>query len=235
MIEIKNISKTYTHHSEKVKIINNISISIEEGQWCTIVGPSGAGKSTFLNCVAGLLQPDEGEIIHEGIDIYSLKDKVKSEYRRLNIGFIFQDFKLLPYYSVLDNVALPLIYDEQKKSLYTKAKSLLEEVGIKEQMFNRLPEALSGGEKQRIAIARALIANPKVLICDEPTGNLDVNNRNIILDLLSKFKNSGKTIIMVTHDEEVANSGDKIYKLSNGILEERMKKNDSFNFESNNQ
>lgn len=107
-------------------------------------------------------------------------------------------------------------------------------VGIKEQMFNRLPEALSGGEKQRIAIARALIANPKVLICDEPTGNLDINNRNIILDLLSEFKNSGKTIIMVTHDEEVANRGDIIYKLSNGILEERMKKNDAFSLESNN-
>ncbi|WP_273126227.1 ABC transporter ATP-binding protein [Bacillus weihaiensis] len=219
MIEIKNLRKSYFCNFESKEILSDMSLIIEEGQWCTIIGPSGTGKSTFLNCVSGLLKPDSGEIIYEGINLYNLKEEIRSEYRRLNIGFIFQDFKLLPHYSVLDNVALPLIYDEPKTALYLRAKRLLDTVGMKEDLFNRLPEGLSGGEKQRVAIARALIANPKVLICDEPTGNLDIDNRNIIIELLKEFKNKGQTIIMVTHDEEVAQYGDITYKLYLGNLE----------------
>lgn len=218
MININNISKSYTAGSEESEIIKDVSLHISKGEWCTIIGPSGTGKSTFLNCITGLLLPDKGEVFYEGTNVYNLKDKARSEYRRFNIGFVFQDFKLLPHYSVLDNVALPLLYDRPRHSLYARAKDLLEKVGIAEQLYDRLPEGLSGGEKQRVAISRALIANPEVLICDEPTGNLDSENRDIILDLLSELKRKGQTIIVVTHDDVVAKRGDVIYTLSHGIL-----------------
>lgn len=216
MIEVKKIKKQYSY--EDNQILNDISLNIERGQWCTIIGPSGTGKTTFLNCISGLLKPDQGEVIYQEINIYNLKENARSEYRRLNIGFVFQDYKLLPHYSVLDNVALPLIYDEPKANLYNRAKNVLDMVGIKENIFNRLPEGLSGGEKQRVAIARALIADPLVLICDEPTGNLDIKNRDMIIKILSDLRNNGKTIIMVTHDEEVADYGDITYKLYQGNL-----------------
>jgi len=220
MIEIKNLKKTYSYLSSEIVILNNISLAIDDGQWCSIIGPSGTGKTTFLNCIAGLLSPEEGDVLYEKKNIYKMKEKARNTYRKLNIGFIFQDFKLLPHYSVLDNVVLPLYYDEAKNNLYRRATDLLNQVGIKEHLFNRLPESLSGGEKQRVAIARALIANPKVLICDEPTGSLDSDNRNKILHILSELKDSGLTILLVTHDEEVAFKGDVTYRLNNGKLEE---------------
>ncbi|MCL1696797.1 MULTISPECIES: ABC transporter ATP-binding protein [unclassified Lysinibacillus] len=220
MIEIKNLKKTYTYLSEEFGIFNDISLVIDHGQWCSIIGPSGSGKTTFLNCVAGLTHPDEGDVLYEAINIHKIKEKTRNNYRRLNMGFIFQDFKLLPHYSVLDNVVLPLYYDEPKRNLYSRARNLLQKVGISENLFNRLPESLSGGEKQRVAIARALIANPKVLICDEPTGSLDLVNRNKIINILLELKQMGLTILLVTHDEEVANQGDVTYRLNLGKLEE---------------
>ncbi|WP_042474969.1 ABC transporter ATP-binding protein [Bacillus ndiopicus] len=213
MIEIHNLSKSFKHSTGQTEILHNISLTIEKGQWYTIIGPSGTGKSTFLNCIAGLLKPTAGEVLYNDINIYQLSEKAKSNYRRHHIGFVFQDFKLLPHYSVLDNVILPFIYDEAKKALYPKAMVLLEQIGIRTELFKRLPEGLSGGEKQRVAIARALLGKPDILICDEPTGNLDIANRNGLLDLLSHCRAQGQTIVMVTHDEDVAKSGDHIYKL----------------------
>ncbi|MEK5232274.1 ABC transporter ATP-binding protein [Lysinibacillus sp. FSL K6-0232] len=221
MIEINHLKKTYsTISSEKFRVFNDISLMIPDGQWCSIIGPSGSGKTTFLNCVAGLMHPDEGEVLYEKISIYNMKEKERNDYRRFHIGFVFQDFKLLPHYSVLDNVILPLYYDKPKRELYSRARTLLTQVGISENLFNRLPEGLSGGEKQRVAIARALMANPKVLICDEPTGSLDVANRNKVLEIFLQLKQKGLTILLVTHDEEVAGRGDVTYRLNDGQLEE---------------
>lgn len=219
MLVMDSISKFYNQSNNTLRLFENLSISIESGKWITIVGPSGSGKTTLLNCLSGLLPPDNGKVLFREVDIYQLKDDSRSNFRKKNIGFVFQDFKLLPYYSVLDNVVLPLIHDEGKSSLYSRAKELLEKVGITEDKYNRLPDTLSGGEKQRVAIARALIASPAVLIGDEPTGNLDRDNRNQIVELLDTLRESGQTIILVTHDEEVAKHGDETYRLSNGFLE----------------
>ncbi|SDL89516.1 ABC transporter ATP-binding protein [Sediminibacillus halophilus] len=218
MLIIKNVSKSFREATQTSTILNNIHWQINRAEWCSVVGPSGTGKTTLLHCISGLLQPDEGHVHFKGTDIYSLSEKKRSNWRRKHLGFIFQDFKLLPHYSVLDNVALPLIFDEAKGPLYDRAKEKLKLVGLEETFFSRLPGGLSGGEKQRVAIARSLIAEPDILICDEPTGNLDSDNRDKIADLFSELKKSGQAILMVTHDPEIARKGDKTYQLSGGSL-----------------
>lgn len=220
LILVNSISKSYNQGNQSLHLFENLSLTIERGKWITIVGPSGSGKTTFLNCISGLTQPDKGKVILHDTNIYDLSDKERSNFRKQAIGYIFQDFKLLPFYSVLDNVALPLIHDQSKTQLYEQAKGLLLKVGITEDKFHRLPNGLSGGEKQRVAIARALLAKPTVLIGDEPTGNLDLENRDHMLDLFDEIKSSGHTIILVTHDLEVAKRGDQAYCLTNGMLEE---------------
>ncbi|MBR7554703.1 ABC transporter ATP-binding protein [Allobacillus sp. GCM10007491] len=217
-MKIANISKSFKSGSNNKVILQNVNLNISNGTWCTIMGPSGSGKSTLLNCISGLLKPNEGKIHINDININELYENSLSEFRRNNIGFVFQDFKLLPYYSVLDNVILPLVQDRSKTELVTRARKLLVEVGIEEDLYNRLPKDLSGGEKQRVAIARALIAEPNLLLCDEPTGNLDSDTRNQIINLLLSLKQNGQTIILVTHDEEVAKYSDNIYQLINGKL-----------------
>ncbi|WP_027409571.1 ABC transporter ATP-binding protein [Anoxybacteroides tepidamans] len=218
MIRLENISKSFEHHSNKIKVLNSIDLTIDQGSWVSIVGPSGSGKSTLLKIISGLLKPDTGTVNYRNVNIYQLSEREKSDFRRRHIGFVFQDFKLLPYYSVLDNVILPLYYDEKKKDLYEKAKVLLPSLGIQEPLFSRLPNDLSGGEKQRVAFARALIANPDVLVCDEPTGNLDRENRDNVIEILLQLTKQGKTIILVTHDMEVAVHSDNIYLLKDGFL-----------------
>jgi putative ABC transport system ATP-binding protein len=218
MLTIKNLSKQYKFGESLKSILVNINLEIPTASWCSIIGPSGSGKSTFLNCISGLIKPEQGEVFLEEILINRLSEKELSDFRRKNIGFIFQDFKLLPHYSVIDNVMLPLLYDQDKVTLRKKAIQLLIDVGIHEELFHRLPSSLSGGERQRVAIARALIADPKLLLCDEPTGNLDVENRDHITDLLLSLKKQGVTIIVVTHDPEVANKGDQCYEIKAGNL-----------------
>lgn len=220
MIKIQNITKSYEGVSGKSTVLDQLNLKVEKGRWSTIIGPSGSGKTTLLKCISGLLKPDNGCIYYHDKNIYALSEKDRSDFRRNNIGFIFQDFKLLPYYSVIDNVILPLIMDMPKKELYKKAADLLTSVGIKEELFSRLPEGLSGGEKQRVAIARSLIGNPDVLICDEPTGNLDLFNRDNIIHIFHELKERDLTIVVVTHDMEVAKHGDFIYEMSQGQLYE---------------
>lgn len=218
MITVSKLTKSYHHSLRKTVILDQLDLKVERGEWCSIIGPSGTGKSTLLHCISGLLEPDNGEVFFENTNLYLLKDKERSDFRRRKIGFVFQDFKLLPYYSVIDNVILPLIFDLSKKELYEKAKQLLLNVGITEELFDRLPDSLSGGEKQRVAIARALIGQPELLICDEPTGNLDIENRDRIIQLLYQFNQKGQTIIVVTHDHEVAAYGSITYQLQYGRL-----------------
>ncbi|WP_042474963.1 ABC transporter ATP-binding protein [Bacillus ndiopicus] len=220
MIEIRNLSKSFTNSSGQTDILHNISLTIEKGQWYTIFGPSCTGKTTFLGCLAGLLSPTTGEVLYDGIQFFQLSDKARSNYRRKHIGFVYQNVKFLQHYSIIDNVVLPFIHDEPKKTLYPKAMTLLEQVGICNELFERFPEDLSVEERQRVAIARALLGNPSILICDEPTGNLDVNERNGLLDLLSFYRAQGQTIIMVTRDEDATKYSDYIYKLEDKQLVE---------------
>lgn len=219
MLTLTNIKKSVSQHTDVV-LFRNISLQLQVGEWVSIVGPSGAGKTTLLNCIAGIQGVDQGSIELDGMEIHQLTNDERSNVRRLHIGFVFQDFKLLPYYSVLENVILPLARDKKKEQLIAKAKSLLEQVGIGEGYYHRLPSALSGGEKQRVAIARALINDPKLIICDEPTGNLDNDNKGQVLHILHTLKQKGHAIIVVTHDEEVAREGDRIYELKNHSLNE---------------
>ncbi|NCU17953.1 ABC transporter ATP-binding protein [Pallidibacillus pasinlerensis] len=218
MIKVENVSKKFTTKTSSSEVLNSVNLHISNGSWTSIVGPSGSGKSTLLNIISGLLKPDSGEIYFNDTNIYQLKEQERSDLRRKRIGFVFQDFKLLPYYSVIDNVILPIIHEHKKEELYKQAKKLLKTVGISESIHNRLPKELSGGEKQRVAIARALIANPDLLICDEPTGNLDSKNRDQIINLLNSLREQGKTMIVVTHDMGVAVHGDEIYELVNGKI-----------------
>lgn len=220
MLVVENLGKSFTNGKSIKPILHNISFTIEKGTWLSIMGPSGVGKSTLLNCLSGINKPDKGTVQIQNQDIYQLNEKQLSDFRRKKIGFVFQDFKLLPHYSVLDNVTLPLLYDESRIKLENRAKDLLHKVGIDEHLFMRLPASLSGGEKQRVAIARSMIAEPNLLLCDEPTGNLDRENRNHITDILVELKQQGQTIIVVTHDDEVANCGDICYQLNDGSLRE---------------
>lgn len=221
MLIINHVTKAFKTNRQSKIILDNIKLKVTRGTWCTVMGPSGVGKSTLLNCISGQLKPDKGSILIGDTTINDLNDKQLSHFRRKNIGFVFQDFKLLPHYSVLDNVILPLLYDERKNNLETRAIKLLKEVGISQDLFHRLPTHLSGGEKQRVAIARSLIAEPQLLLCDEPTGNLDTDNRDQIIDLLLKFKEKKQTLVVVTHDEEVAKHGDICYELIDGSLKEK--------------
>ncbi|WP_047981882.1 ABC transporter ATP-binding protein [Ornithinibacillus contaminans] len=218
MIKLENVSKTFQSRTTPTEILNNVQIFIPSGSWVSIVGPSGVGKTTLLHVISGLMPPDSGQVLYENKNVYELIEYERRKLRRESIGFIFQDFKLLPFYSVLDNVVLPTFDKKYKKDLYKVARELLNMVGIPESLFKRLPEGLSGGEKQRVAIARALVADPNILICDEPTGNLDSENRNQIIDLLRDLNTQGKTIILVTHDMDAAKQADKVYHLMNGEL-----------------
>ena len=218
LIKLENINKSFYDKTSRLEILSNIKLHVSSGSWISIVGPSGSGKSTLLHIMSGIIRPDSGKVYFNNRDIYELKEYERSNLRRRHIGFVFQDFKLLPYYSVLDNVKLPIYNKKKENELTIRAKELLDMVGIESALFNRLPEGLSGGEKQRVAIARSLIANPEVLICDEPTGNLDQKNRDHVIELLSGLKDQGKTIILVTHDSDAAERGDDIYHLINRTL-----------------
>lgn len=219
MIQIENLSVYFKQSNSQNIILDCIQLEIGQGIWCSITGRSGSGKSTLLNCINGLIEPNEGRVIINGKSFQGMSEEEKSEVRRRDIGYIFQDFKLLPHFTVIDNVMLPLLYEEKKSVLQEQARALLQQVGIGEHLYQQLPEQLSGGERQRVAIARALLAKPKVLLCDEPTGNLDVENRDQIAALLMQIKNSGTIVIVVTHDHEIAALGDVHYQLVKGSLE----------------
>lgn len=216
MLQATNIKKAFQNGEQEV--LRGVDFHVEKGSWVSIMGPSGTGKTTLINCLSGLLPPDEGGVSIADKQLYQLSERELSDFRRKEIGFIFQDYKLLPHYSVIDNVMLPLYYDEDREQLKEKAKENLEQVGIDEHLYNRLPGQLSGGEKQRVAIARSLIGNPQLLFCDEPTGNFDIDNRDHIIDLLEELNRNGQTIIVVTHDQDVADPSDFCYQLDEGVL-----------------
>jgi putative ABC transport system ATP-binding protein len=220
MLKVKKLSKVYKSGGRDVQAIDNVNLELSEGRFVSIIGRSGSGKSTLLNLLGGLDKPTTGEIIVDGIDITNMSDHALISYRGQKIGFIFQSYNLVPNLSAVENVMLPMEFIGVPKSeRYTRAINLLEQVGFTNEEIKRKPSRLSGGQQQRVAIARALANKPKLILADEPTGNLDSHTGKIIFELLKKLSKSQKTtIIVVTHDLEIAQKTDQTYNLKDGKL-----------------
>ena len=220
IVRVSAICKSYRDSSSTLEILKNINFAVSEGEFLVIQGPSGAGKSTLLHILGGLDNPTSGAVYFKGADIYNLDESARCDFRNHKVGFVFQFFHLLPELSALENVLLPAILKswwDKKKSLKA-ATVLLERLGLKDRLTHR-PKALSGGEQQRVAIARALINKPQLLLCDEPTGNLDSENGKNILRLLTELNKSQQiAIIMVTHDKDIASIAGRILHLRDGII-----------------
>ncbi|WP_333858970.1 ABC transporter ATP-binding protein [Clostridium sp.] len=220
MIEIKNVSKIYNMGKEKVIALDNISLTIKEGEFTAIVGPSGSGKSTLMHLVGGLDTPTSGSIFVDGKDISKFKDKDMSRYRNKSVGFVFQSFNLENTQTALENVMMPLIFSGiDKRRRKVKAERALEMVGLRDKIKNK-PTELSGGQRQRVSIARALVNEPRIIFADEPTGNLDSKNGQLIMNLLSDLNKRGYTVIMVTHNMEEAKRAKRIISIKDGKVQE---------------
>lgn len=217
LIELKNLSKTYDGYSP-VHALKDVNLSIEEGDLTSIIGPSGSGKSTLLNILGLLDMPTAGDYIFAEQNVVKLKADQQALLRGKEIGFIFQSFHLIDSKTVLENVMLSGMYcGVKKKQRLEFAKSAIDEVGLNHRK-DFYPSHLSGGEKQRVAIARSICLRPKLLLCDEPTGNLDSENTNMIMDLLQTMNSLGLTVLIVTHDDQIASKTDKIIKVKDGLV-----------------
>jgi putative ABC transport system ATP-binding protein len=222
LIKLDKVSKTYKVGTEEIEALRFIDLEIEKGEFVVIVGPSGSGKSTLLHLIGGLDKPTSGEILVEGITLNKMKDRPLSKYRNGKIGFIFQDFHLQNYLNLVENVEIPLMFSHSKirkeSTMQKKAKNILDSIGLKERL-NHHPNQISGGQKQRVAIARALINDPKIILADEPTGNLDSITGNKIIKLLKRIhKEKGVTVVVVTHDREIAKHADRIIEIKDGQI-----------------
>jgi putative ABC transport system ATP-binding protein len=221
ILKVQNVKKSYRMGKVLVPALRDVSFDILEGEFLTIFGPSGSGKSTLLHLIGCLDRPDEGEIVIEGINILELNDNKLAELRLRKIGFVFQFFNLLPRLSALRNMELPLtIAGTPEKEASEKAKEMLKLMGLEARMDHR-PSELSGGEQQRVAMARALINNPKIVLADEPTGNLDTKTGWEIVQIMKTLNREKKqTFIVVTHDPHIAETADRIVYLKDGLIEE---------------
>lgn len=218
MIEIKDLHKSYYMGSNSLHVLKGINFKVAEGEMVAIMGSSGSGKSTLLNILGILDEADEGTYELDGRIIKNLNEKVAAQYRNKFLGFIFQSFNLINYKSALDNVALPLFYQGVKRSIrMDKAMQYLEKVGLADWAAH-LPSELSGGQKQRVAIARALASDPKVLLADEPTGALDSVTSYEVMRIIQKINDEGKTILIVTHEDDIAHMCKRIVNLKDGII-----------------
>lgn len=218
LIQINNLTKEYKSGNEKVTAVNNISLEINQGEFVSLMGESGSGKSTLLTIIGGLSKPTNGKIIIDEIDIYNLSPNSLADFRREYIGFVFQSFQLIPYLTVIENVQLPLATNGHSKKVQAEfASSILSKVHL-ESKGKRLINELSGGEQQRVAIARALINDPLVLLTDEPTGNLDSKTSEDIMNNFKELNESGKSIIMVTHNSDFKKYSSRNIQLSDGKL-----------------
>jgi putative ABC transport system ATP-binding protein len=206
-------------YSETTRALNGISVSIEKGQWATIMGPSGSGKTTLLNIIGCLEKPTSGSVVVEDSEVSGLKEKELVRFRRENFGFIFQQFHLVPYLTALENVMLSQYFLFGKKISENDALAALERVGLTHRT-DHVPSHMSGGEQQRVSIARALVNEPQILLADEPTGNLDQKTGGMILDLLKSLHAEGHTILLVTHDINIGKMGERIINLVDGKISE---------------
>lgn len=217
MIRLENVSVEFRLKSERVQALRDVDLHIPEGNFEAIMGPSGSGKTTLIQLVAGLLTPTAGEVIVSGEHLSAMDDEKISAFRNRTIGFVFQFFNLPSYYNAMDNAALPLVFagvDERNRR--ERAQALLTEFGLQERLDHK-PDQLSGGEAQRVAIARALINNPKIILADEPTGNLDRETGTHVMELLQRInRERGVTVLMVTHDEKAAAFAQRVIRIEKG-------------------
>ncbi len=218
ILELQNVEKIYGERENQVNALKDISLQVEEGEFAAIVGTSGSGKSTLLNLIGGLDNPTKGEIFVKNREIGSLSRKELTIFRRRNIGFVFQNYSLMPVLNVYDNVALPVTFDRGKHINREYIEELLRELGIWEKR-GKYPNELSGGQQQRVAIARALVNKPHMLLCDEPTGNLDSATTIEVMGLLKASSRKYKqTILMVTHNEAIAQTCDRVIRIEDGRI-----------------
>ena len=223
MIQIDNLHKSYKMGSSSLHVLKGIDLKIDEGELVAIMGSSGSGKSTLLNILGMLDIADEGNYLLDNVLIKDLTETIAANYRNRFLGFVFQSFNLINYKNAIENVALPLYYQGLKRKIrQQKALEYLKKVGLKD-WAKHLPSELSGGQKQRVAIARAMASEPKVLLADEPTGALDSNTSNEVMSLIQKINNDGKTILVVTHEIEIAQMCKRIITLKDGVIVEDKK------------
>ena len=218
IIETSELKKTYQVGEVQVHALDGLDVRIEKGAYIALMGPSGSGKSTLMNVLGCLDTPTSGEYVLNGNDVSSLSDDELAEIRNKEIGFVFQTFNLLPRYTALENVALPMIYaGVPKVERLERAERVLKKVGLVDRMDHR-PNELSGGQRQRVAVARALVMNPSIILADEPTGNLDSVTSDGIMELFSEINNDGNTVIVVTHEEDIAAHAERVIRLKDGKI-----------------
>ena len=217
ILRVENLCKTYGKGEAKVNALKNVSFSLEKGEFAAVVGESGSGKSTLLNCIGALDAPTSGSIFIDGQNLFSMKEDKRTIFRRRNIGFIFQSFQLVSELDVEQNIMFPLLLDYRKPDPH-RVNEILSLLGLTERRHH-LPSQLSGGQQQRVAIGRALITQPKLILADEPTGNLDTQNSNEVIALLKNAsKRYEQTIIMITHNRSIASTADRVLQVSDGII-----------------
>lgn len=217
ILKVNNLCKTYGESEVKVNALKNISFSLEKGEFAAIVGESGSGKSTLLNCVGALDTPTSGTILMDGQNLFSMKEEERTIFRRRNIGFIFQSFQLVSELNVEQNIMFPLLLDYRKPDP-KEVEEILNLLGLTERRYH-LPSQLSGGQQQRVAIGRALITKPKLILADEPTGNLDSKNSQDVMDMLIKASRQyQQTILLITHNKNLTVSVDRVFQVSDGVL-----------------
>ncbi|AIQ19473.1 peptide ABC transporter ATP-binding protein [Paenibacillus sp. FSL H7-0357] len=217
ILKVQHISKTYGKGENQVNALKDVSFTLEQGEFAAVVGESGSGKSTLLNCIGALDTPTSGNIYMDGKDLFLMKEEQRTIFRRRNIGFVFQSFQLVAELTVEQNIMFPILLDYRKPE-QSAVNEILEVLGLKERRHH-LPSQLSGGQQQRVAIGRALITRPKLILADEPTGNLDSKNSHDVIDLLVKAsRHYQQTILMITHNNNLTNSVDRVLRVSDGVL-----------------
>jgi putative ABC transport system ATP-binding protein len=218
ILEARGVRKVYRTGAEEVEALKGVDLDIARGEFLAVMGPSGSGKTTLLNCLTGLDDIDAGSVIVDGSDIHKLSDAKRTEHRARHMGFIFQSFNLIPVLSAVENTELPLLLIGAKaKEARARAGEILERVGLGHRLAHR-PNELSGGEQQRVAVARALVADPAIVWGDEPTGNLDTQMASSVLDLLQEVNDLGQTIVIVTHDPSIGSAAQRLIRMQDGVI-----------------
>ncbi|QNK42092.1 ABC transporter ATP-binding protein [Caproicibacter fermentans] len=217
ILKVENLCKTYGKGETQVNALNDVSFTMEKGEFAAVVGESGSGKTTLLNCIGGLDDPTSGKVLLEGKDLFSMQEEERTVFRRRNIGFVFQFFQLIPELTVEQNIIFPILLDYQKPDP-DSVNEILQVLGLTERRHH-LPSQLSGGQQQRVAIGRALITRPMLILADEPTGNLDSKNSQDVIDLLvNASRHYQQTILMITHNVGLTSSADRVLRVSDGVL-----------------
>ena len=226
IIHLEQIRKSYFMGKQEVSVLKGLNLDINKNEYVALMGPSGSGKSTLMNILGCLDSPTAGRYILNGQDVSKMEDDDLAEVRNKEIGFVFQQFNLMPRLTALENVALPLVYAGISKRQRTEmAMDVIQKVGLEERSHHK-PNELSGGQNQRVAIARALVNNPSLILADEPTGNLDTKTSIEIMDIFSKIQASGNTVLLVTHEEDIANHAHRIVRLRDGVIESDKRRSD---------